>query len=44
MVASLNEEERRVIDELNRKLADIRGRKAQLLAITHQAEPEGEVL
>lgn len=37
-VASLDEEERKTLAELNQKLADIRGRKAQLLALTHQPE------
>lgn len=35
-VASLEEEERKTMAELNQKLADIRGRKAQLLALTYQ--------
>jgi hypothetical protein len=37
-VASLDEEERKTMAELNQKLAEIRGRKAQLLALTHQTE------
>lgn len=37
-VAALNEEERKVLNELNIKLADIRERKSQLLALTHQVE------
>lgn len=37
-VESLNEEERKVIAELNNKLADIRDRKNQLLALTHQKD------
>lgn len=37
-VESLNEEERKVIDELNRKIAAIREKKSQLLALTHQPE------
>lgn len=35
-VDALNAHERKVIDELNKKLADIRERKHQLLALTHQ--------
>lgn len=37
-VESLNEEERKTIDELNRKIAAIREKKSQLLALTHQVE------
>jgi hypothetical protein len=37
-VESLNEEERKAIDELNRKIAAIREKKSQLLALTHQVE------
>ncbi len=37
-VQSLNEEERKLIDELNTKLAQIRERKSQLLALTHQVD------
>jgi hypothetical protein len=37
-IAALNEEERKAIAELNAKVADIRERKAQLLALTHQQE------
>jgi hypothetical protein len=37
-VEALNEEERKTIDELNRKLAQIRDKKSQLLALTHQTE------
>lgn len=35
-VESLNEEERKVIDELNRKIAGIREKKSQLLALTYE--------
>lgn len=35
-VESLNEEERKVIDELNQKLAQIREKRSQLLALTHE--------
>lgn len=38
-VAALDAAERAVIAELNQKIAEIRGRKAQLLALTHQLEP-----
>lgn len=38
-VESLNEQERALIDEMNKKLADIRERKNQLLALTYQVEP-----
>lgn len=37
-VEALNEEERRTLDELNKKLSDIRGRKNQLLALTHHTD------
>lgn len=40
-MASLNEQERKTIDELNQKLAAIREKKSQLLALTHQPEPCG---
>jgi hypothetical protein len=40
-VESLNEQERKTIDELNVKLAAIREKKLQLLALTHQPEPCG---
>jgi hypothetical protein len=36
-VEALNAEEQKVIRELNKKLADIRGRKNQLLALTHES-------
>lgn len=35
-VEALTAQERKVVDELNKKLADIRERKQQLLALTHQ--------
>lgn len=35
-VEALNAEERKTIDELNTKLAQIRERKQQLLALTHE--------
>lgn len=35
-VESLNAEERKVIDELNQKLAQIREKRSQLLALTHE--------
>lgn len=38
-VESLNEEERKIVDEMNKKLADIRGRKNQLLSLTHEVTP-----
>lgn len=38
-VESLNEQERKTIDELNQKLAAIREKRSQLLALTHQTEP-----
>lgn len=37
-IASLNEEERKAIAELNQKVTAIRERKAQLLALTYQSE------
>lgn len=37
-VAALDEAERQAIEDLNKKLADIRGRKAQFLALSHQPE------
>ena len=37
-VESLNEEERKAIEELNNKIATIREKKSQLLALTHQVE------
>lgn len=37
-VAALDEAEREALEELNKKLSEIRGRKAQLLALTHQPE------
>lgn len=37
-VASLDEEERKTMAELNQRIAEIRGRKAQLLALTYQPE------
>jgi len=37
-VAALNEAERKTIEELNKKLMEIRGRKAQLLALTYSPE------
>lgn len=37
-VESLNEQERKAIDELNAKIATIREKKSQLLALTHQTE------
>lgn len=37
-VASLDEEERKTMAELNQKLAEIRGRKSQLLALTYNPE------
>lgn len=41
-VAALDEQERQAIAELNKKLMEIRGMKAQLLALTHAAASEGE--
>jgi len=38
-VAALNAAEREAINELNAKIAAIREKKAQLLALTHQPEP-----
>ncbi len=35
-VDSLNEQERKAVDELNKKIAGIREKKAQLLALTYQ--------
>jgi len=40
-VESLNEQERKTINELNEKLASIREKRSQLLALTHQPEPCG---
>lgn len=37
-VAALDQAERALLDEMNRKIAEIRGRKAQLLSLTHQPE------
>lgn len=37
-VSSLDEQERALLDELNRKLADIKERRNQLLALTYQAD------
>lgn len=37
-VESLSEQERKTVEELNTKLAQIRERKNQLLALTHQPE------
>lgn len=37
-VETLNEEERKAVDELNKKIAAIREKKSQLLALTHQVE------
>lgn len=37
-VAALDEAERKTIEALNKKLMEIRGRKAQLLALTHHTE------
>lgn len=37
-VESLNEEERKAIEELNTKIAGIREKRNQLLALTHQVE------
>lgn len=37
-VESLNEEERKAIEELNKKIVGIRERKNQLLSLTHQPE------
>ncbi len=37
-VESLNEEERKAIEELNAKIAAIREKKSQLLALTHQVD------
>lgn len=37
-VDSLNAMERKAIEELNKKIAQIRQQKAQLLALTHQQE------
>jgi hypothetical protein len=39
-VASLDEQERQAIADLNTKLAAIRGQKAQILALTHQPQME----
>lgn len=38
-VAALDEAERQAIEDLNKKIAEIRGRKAQFLALSHQPEP-----
>lgn len=37
-VEALNAEERKLIEELNQKIAAVREKKAQLLALTHQTE------
>lgn len=37
-VESLNEQERKIVEELHDKLARIRERKYQLLALTHQVD------
>ncbi len=37
-VAALDEEERRLLMELNRKIAEVRGRKAQFLALSHNPD------
>lgn len=39
-VESLNEQERKTIDELNQKLAEIREKRSQLLALTHEVKCE----
>lgn len=36
-VAALNEAERQAVNELNRRITDIRTRKAKLLALTHDS-------
>lgn len=37
-LATLNAEERKVLAELNQQLANIRDRKKQLLALTHESQ------
>lgn len=43
-LATLNAEERKVLAELNQQLANIRERKKQLLALTHESQISEEVV